>query len=139
MVFGGYRSVDCDRGATEMEAGMLKPIDRDVALRALWNLVEEAFGHDKGSGEAYEYWAAENKLCDEWDGESEISDNQLPPSVQEILVAAGINPQELYGAIGINPHCFESEMLLSYGCEPLKVTPEERKHWDFGNDEDEPC
>lgn len=95
-------------------------ITRTEAIKALSSLFEKAFGSDKGSGEAYEEWCESNGLCPEWDGESVVKDEDMPPSEFEIMLALGLNPQEIIDTLHINPLCIPNDMCIAYGVKPLK-------------------
>lgn len=114
---------------------MNKPeiIKREKALKVLFDFCDFTFGNDKGSGMAYLEWAENNELCKQYDEYTKkLEENEdaavsemieaeySPPDWIEILIAAGINPQELYEAIpGINPECFPAEMCEAYGFKPI--------------------
>jgi hypothetical protein len=101
------------------EGGEPEMIAREDAIRALDALFEQAFGHDKGSGEVYEAWCAEQGLCEEWDGEEDpIPPECEPPCQHELMLALGLTPQEILDALHINPRCFPANMCAAYGMEP---------------------
>ena len=77
-------------------------ITRDKAIRALVEMIERFAGSEKGSGELWQEFCADLHLCTEWDGES-TTEEDLPPSMWEILAAAGVHPDHLTEACGMNP------------------------------------
>jgi hypothetical protein len=95
----------------------MKPITKEQAIKALHDLEEVAFGHDKGSGEAYLDWAIDQDLCeycDEYEGEEWDDEIHAPPSIIELLVAIGVSPQDLVDVLCVNPHMFTPEMCRCY-------------------------
>lgn len=95
----------------------MKIITKEQALRALHELEETAFGHDKGSGDAYYEWACDQGLCEyccEDEGEEWIADLHEPPGILELFVAIGILPQTLVDILHVNPNMFPVEMCKAY-------------------------
>lgn len=93
----------------------MKSVSREQALKALFSLDDFVFGHDKGSGEMYCEWAEHQGLCPEWDGESDVKEEDLPPGFFELFLALGIQPQEIIDVLHVNPKCFPEEMCKAYG------------------------
>ena len=77
-------------------------ITRDKAIRALVEMIERFVGSEKGSGELWHEFCADMHLCAEWDGES-TTEKDLPPSMWEILAAAGVDPDDITQACRMNP------------------------------------
>ena len=77
-------------------------LTRDKAIRALVEMIERFGGSEKGSDELWHEFAQDMHLCTEWDGEA-TTEEDLPPSMWEILAAAGVQPDHLMEACGINP------------------------------------
>ena len=75
---------------------------RDKAICALVEMSERYFGAEKGSAEMWQEFCGDLRLCTEWDGES-TTEEDLPPSMWEILAAAGVHPDHITQACGINP------------------------------------
>lgn len=120
----------------------IKPIGRKTAIRALCDLDEEAFGHDKGSGEAYMDWATGFGLCESWDPEDD-ENWEPPPDFYELLVAAGISPDEIIEATGCNPGMFPEEMRNAYkgniGDEGVRDPEHPCEFFSAADDKDESC
>jgi len=96
----------------------MKKVDRKLAIKALLNLDEKTFGHDKGSGEAYWDWATDMGLCPEYDFDDpdfEKDRSNWPPDFVELLMAIGISPQEIVDISGRNTNCFPGDMCEAYG------------------------
>ena len=77
-------------------------LTRNKAIAALVEVFARYFGSEKGSGEMYQEFAEDLHLCLQWDGES-TTPEYLPPSMWELLAAAGIQPDHIIQACGINP------------------------------------
>ena len=101
-------------------SGAVDRITREAAIKALLSLEDRAFGHDKGSGEAYQEWAERLGLCPDWDGESRVRDEDMPPNFEELLMAVGVSPQEIVAIAHINPKCFPPQMCRAYGFSPVR-------------------
>ena len=95
-------------------------IMREQAIRSLDHLFEKVFGSDKGSREAYEEWATNEGLCEEWAGEEDITDQMRPPGTLEFLLALGVTPQEIVDVIHLNPEIFDQQICDAYGMTPPK-------------------
>ena len=84
-------------------------ITRVQAIKAIDSLFDRYFGSDKGSNELYESWASDNKLCEPWNGEEELTEEHIPPGQFDILMALGITKEELIEHLGVNPEIFKPE------------------------------
>ena len=77
-------------------------LTRDKAIAALVEVFALYFGSEECSAEMYQAFAEDLHLCLPWDGES-TTPEYLPPSMWELLAAAGIDPDHITAACGINP------------------------------------
>lgn len=89
-------------------------LTRDKAIRALVEVCNRYFGSEKGSAEMYQEFAEDMRLCEPWDGESTTAE-YLPPSLWEILAAAGVDPDHLTEACHLNPLIAEELKACGYG------------------------
>jgi hypothetical protein len=104
----------------------MKKITEEQAVKALEQLMEIHFGHDKGSGEMYQEWAENVGLCKsiweeypdgDWPSEFDNDPDYQAPSCYELLMALGISPQKLVDTLHINPKIFDQEWCDMYGFE----------------------
>ena len=100
-----------------------EPIDKIKAIKAIYEIFERYFGNDKGSGDMYCDFVEDMELFDpEWNEETGGYENDdLPPRVEELMISAGIKPQDIFDALNLNVHCFPDEMCRVYGFDPIKV------------------
>lgn len=108
-------------------------INKKDAIKLLYAIPDDMFGCDKGSGEAYEEYMTRNGFCRDFyedypygdiPDEAYGEDKYFAPGWVEILMAAGISPQEIHDITNINPKCFPDEACRLYGFEP--VVPNEQ-------------
>ncbi len=92
-------------------------LTRNNAIRALVEIFECYFGAEKGSGEMYQEFAEDLHLCEAWDGDmgSSMAPESLPPSMWELLAAAGIHPDHFTEACRINPLIAADLKAMGYG------------------------
>lgn len=89
-----------------------KPITRIDAIKVINELFERYFGNDKGSGELFWEFMEDMGLCEyDYDTDTVITDS---PSQDEVLLAMGVQPQELIDILHINPNCYTEEMCKAY-------------------------
>jgi hypothetical protein len=83
-------------------------VTREKAIKAINELFDRHFGCDKGSGEDYQEWAEDMKLCEPWDGEGSFTEENYPPGQWDILQAIGVTQDEIIELLGANPAIFEA-------------------------------
>lgn len=78
---------------------------REQAIKAIHDLFDHAFGHDKGSDEMYIDWCDSHGLVVFEDDGGEPIASDWPGELQ-FLAALGVTEQEMVDVLHINPKVF---------------------------------